>query len=268
MEYGVWKLKLGGKSVTLMGMFHPPISENNTNQAFFDEFIQVIGDIRTNHETLIIAGDLNIHMDNSDNYGANQFIDNLEALGLKNYVNFPTHISGHSLDLIICDCISNLRPIFIKPTVYLSDHCIVETLFNITHDKLPIREITYRKIKSVDPSLLVSEMNLDNITSDSLDDLLKQFNRNVILALDKNAPIKTVKVAVKDNKPWFNKDLRNKLQTVTLADLGGRCRHTRPPTGSISFIFAYIFARKCTRQRLAPHQWVSGSPNGKSWIRH
>ena len=33
----------------------------------------------------------------------------------------------------------------------------------------------------------------------------------------------------------------------------------RPPTGSISFIFTYIFAEKCMRQRLAPPQWV-GAP--------
>ena len=29
----------------------------------------------------------------------------------------------------------------------------------------------------------------------------------------------------------------------------------RPPTGSISFIFAYVFAEKCIHRRLAPPQW-------------
>ena len=33
---------------------------------------------------------------------------------------------------------------------------------------------------------------------------------------------------------------------------GGHCWHTPPRTGSISFIFAYIFTEKCTCQRLAP----------------
>ena len=41
-----------------------------------------------------------------------------------------------------------------------------------------------------------------------------------------------------------------------------------PPTGSISFIFAYFFAKKCMRQRLAPPQRVGAPPNGKSWTRH
>ena len=33
-----------------------------------------------------------------------------------------------------------------------------------------------------------------------------------------------------------------------------------PPTRSISFIFAYIFAKECMHQRLVPPQWVSTPP--------
>ena len=44
-----------------------------------------------------------------------------------------------------------------------------------------------------------------------------------------------------------------------LADPGG-ATGTRPPTGSISFVFAYVFTKKCTWQRLVPPQCVS-APN-------
>ena len=43
----------------------------------------------------------------------------------------------------------------------------------------------------------------------------------------------------------------------------GRSRGRRRralPTGSISFIFAYIFAKKCMHWRLAPPQWVGTPP--------
>ena len=49
---------------------------------------------------------------------------------------------------------------------------------------------------------------------------------------------------------------------------GGHCGACPPPTGSISFIFAYIFAEKCTRRRLVPPNGSAPPPNGKSWIRH
>ena len=35
----------------------------------------------------------------------------------------------------------------------------------------------------------------------------------------------------------------------------GCCQHMPPPTGSISFVFAYIFAKMCMHRRLAPPQW-------------
>ena len=47
---------------------------------------------------------------------------------------------------------------------------------------------------------------------------------------------------------------------AALADPGGRRRHVSPPpTGSISFILAYVFAKKCTHRRLVPPQRV-GAP--------
>ena len=33
---------------------------------------------------------------------------------------------------------------------------------------------------------------------------------------------------------------------------GGATARAPPPTGSISFVFAYVFAKKCMHQRLAP----------------
>ena len=45
----------------------------------------------------------------------------------------------------------------------------------------------------------------------------------------------------------------------TLADPGGAPRRA-PPTGSISFIFAYIFTKKCMCQRLAPPNGLAPPP--------
>ena len=50
---------------------------------------------------LLINGDLNFHMDVSDNVNASAFRDLLESAGLKQHVSFPTHRCGHTLDLII-----------------------------------------------------------------------------------------------------------------------------------------------------------------------
>ena len=48
---------------------------------------------------------------------------------------------------------------------------------------------------------------------------------------------------------------------------GGHRQHVPSPTGSISFVFTYVFAKKCMHWGLAPPNG-SAPPNGKSWIRH
>ena len=46
-----------------------------------------------------------------------------------------------------------------------------------------------------------------------------------------------------------------------LADLGGAAGAPSPQTEPYSFVFAYVFAKKCPHRRSAP-------PNEKSWIRN
>ena len=58
------------------------------------------------------------------------------------------------------------------------------------------------------------------------------------------------------------------LDAYAVADPGG-ATGVRPPTGSISFIFAYVFAEKCMCRRLAPPPPTGRRPpNRKSWIHH
>ena len=49
---------------------------------------------------------------------------------------------------------------------------------------------------------------------------------------------------------------------MALADPGGHYQCAPPPTESISFVFAYVFAEKCTHWRLAPPPRVGAPPTG------
>ena len=46
----------------------------------------------------MIAGDLNVHMENSNNSLTRQFIEILETFDLKQHVFSASHASGHALD--------------------------------------------------------------------------------------------------------------------------------------------------------------------------
>ena len=51
-------------------------------------------------------GDFNLHLDNSSG-NTNEFNEILTCFDLKQHVNFPTHVHGHWLDLLITKRISN-----------------------------------------------------------------------------------------------------------------------------------------------------------------
>ena len=76
-------------------------------------------------EPLLITGDFNIHVDVPNDSNAARFLELLTSMGLEQHVNKPTHISGHTLDLIITRCSDSL--LCAKPIAdYLfSDHITV-----------------------------------------------------------------------------------------------------------------------------------------------
>jgi len=50
---------------------------------------------------LIIVGDFNIHVDDATDMQAGKLIDLLSCRNLRQHVTSPTHVHGHSLDLLI-----------------------------------------------------------------------------------------------------------------------------------------------------------------------
>ena len=54
----------------------------------------------TANHNIVIAGDFNLHIDDKKDPEAQLFTDMMAALGLDCHVNFPTHESEHSLELV------------------------------------------------------------------------------------------------------------------------------------------------------------------------
>ena len=74
--------------------------------SIFYEFQDLLDNIIPLHDNLDILGDFNLHLDNS-NGNTNKFNEIRACFDLKQHVNFPTHVHGHWLDLLITKRISN-----------------------------------------------------------------------------------------------------------------------------------------------------------------
>ena len=89
--------------------------------------------IVSNHGDLILNGDFNIHMDKSHLSETMLFNDLLESFNLANKVAFSTHLSQHTIDLMLFEIqstiVSGIRQGHMFPDHYFihADLCIITT---------------------------------------------------------------------------------------------------------------------------------------------
>jgi len=109
--------------VLLLAVYRPgsaPISP-----LFFQELLTVLEHISMSGTYMLIAGDFNLHIENSDDCHVKTFFDILESFCLSNVVDQPTHIKGGILDLIISSHNFPILSCKVDPTGIYSDRIIV-----------------------------------------------------------------------------------------------------------------------------------------------
>ena len=93
--------KFKNKNINLYVIYRYP----NTSMLNFIECLSEIieGNILNDHGGLVLIGDFNIHIHSPEALDTILFNDFLDSLNLKNLVDFSTHLSNHSISLIIMD---------------------------------------------------------------------------------------------------------------------------------------------------------------------
>ena len=108
IEHRVWSTKIRNKKLTLVGIYHPPIGSliGNTNTKFLEEVSTLIELLMTNYTNLVLLGDFNIHTLDTENPNSTTCNDMMEALGLQQHIDKPTHKLGNILDLIYTESLN------------------------------------------------------------------------------------------------------------------------------------------------------------------
>ena len=139
------KLTSNGKSITLLAIYQPPSNKRSTLPVseFFKGFSDMLDDCETIQEGVIIVGDFNFHMDDSNGHHSKRLTDLLNCHGMCQYVNEPTHVGGHILDLIISRPQASITDVMVKDL--FEDHYAVHCHIDLSKPPFPREERVYRK---------------------------------------------------------------------------------------------------------------------------
>jgi len=151
-EFSEWSVRVHQQVINIVSVYRPPYSTEHpiSSRVFFNEFSAYLEDIVMAPGILLITGDFNFHVDCRSDNDAKNFADILQTFGLQQHVQVPTHLTGHTLDLIITRSNNDITVSSPKSSVALSDHFFIECNLNIPRPSSNVKETLYRKLKTLD----------------------------------------------------------------------------------------------------------------------
>ena len=151
---------------------------------------------------LVHKSSFNFHMDDSNDHHSKRLTDLLNCHGMRQYVNEPTHVGGHILDLIISRPQASVTDVMVKDL--FEDHYAVHCHIDLGKPPFPREERVYRKIKSIKASCFSSDILKSVLYHDpeiSLDGLVRQYNSTLSDLLNNHASLKRKLITIRPSAP-------------------------------------------------------------------
>ena len=186
----------------------------------FEEFSEFISEHVTTTAEIIIVGDLNLHLDINTNPHTRQFTNLLACSGLKQHVNEPTHILGHTLDILITrdtsDVVCNVEVVDIglsdNDGNVIRDHYAITCFITQPSPATTRKTVLYRKLKSINVDSFRNDIQASSSLNDSsgtLDEITTRYVSALNDLVDKHAPLLQRTITVRPHARWYNEQLRD-----------------------------------------------------------
>ena len=130
----------GGTKLNFVVVYRRP---NSSAASFVDEFQTYIEDIDTVGSEVLVCGDFNFWVDDTENRDAKSFTEAMDTLGFVNRVNKITSRTGHMLDLVLSKANSDLIQ-----SVEVDDVCVLSPVHMVIKFDLKIMLNSKRKENS------------------------------------------------------------------------------------------------------------------------
>ncbi|XP_041453578.1 uncharacterized protein LOC121405554 [Lytechinus variegatus] len=200
----------GSKQVDIIVVYRPPGFQGFSQ--FLIDFSAFVDERLCNPFSILITGDLNIHLDKTSSPHTLKFLDLISSHGLSQLVTSPTHDKGHILDVVLVRN-SDKLPIS-KPNIIpgISDHAAITCVIRSCRSNRVNRAYTSRNIKDINRKSLIEDVAESNIispssVSENIDSATNRYNTILNSLLDIHAPAKTRKVRDHRDSPWYNSEI-------------------------------------------------------------
>jgi hypothetical protein len=207
-----WHLKYGNSVIVAIGLYRPPYSTKHpvTINTFLSEFAEYLESIALVEGHLLITGDFNIHVNDLSDSSATRFTNIINSMGLINHVDIPTHVQGHTLDLIITRASTDFHITDVQATHYISDHSFICAITSLTKPVSGVKYVTRCKLGHVNMDSFKKDLQESDFCkhpANTLDELVSQYDESLKKVLDLHAPAKSKVIRVTSVIPWFTSEL-------------------------------------------------------------
>ena len=171
---------------------------------------------------LVLTGDFNVHFENSLDSETKQLQYLTSSFGLSQFVCGPSHILGHTLDLLFVNAHDfTMQPI--KPVRFqYSDHFPV--FFELPNCARPPtekkKEISYRNYKNIDIQEFSSNLGdslqsalSGKVDTSSFSELYKVYTDTIEEQINNVAPLLTKTVSTSSTPPWMDQEYKENRAT-------------------------------------------------------
>ena len=182
---------------------------------FFDDLALLLSLFASYSSDLVIAADMNLHLDILDDRLTVRFTELLREFNLKLTFYEPTHTGGHMLDCIIVPTDFQFTDVFVHPPNTVSDHSFIGITFPsvrtcLYSDRTPILVRRWRNfdLNAFNLDLVNSCIGPGAIVVDrDPDRLCELYYETVTSIVDRHAPLVTINTTSRNHRaPWFDYD--------------------------------------------------------------
>ena len=182
-----------------------------TDRTFMEEFSSFFDGLLSVGGKILICGDFNYWVDQpaSKPYST-EFLELLEVNNLKNHVLFPTHLLGHTLDLVLsrvdADYVKDVEVMPVDNSI--SDHALVTFSLVTVRPRAVKKSITFRSYRNVDQECIATDIE-SMLTGADLPDqtaerLALHYNTSLRSIEECRFPLVTKEILVKPDSPWYD----------------------------------------------------------------